>query len=305
VSTPGVAQQPSDDSPLGRLAWEQHGVVHDSQVGCSRQGVRTLIRKGHLVRIHRGVYAVGHTRLSHKGRWMAAVLAFGPGAAVLSHGHAAALHDLRTVPSTAIDVTSPLRRKPERVRAHWARTLDPLDRTTIDAIPVTTVARILLDQAEHLSPQRLRTLVEATLRRDLFDLNQITATIARNRGRHGIAPLSEALHSVADVAPWTQSHLERAMLELVRAAGLPEPAVNVVVDGDVVDFFWPQHNVVVEVDGWGAHRSHASFVGDRRRDARHTAAGRRALRFVYDDVVNQAPTVSAQLSGVLAAASGR
>lgn len=280
-------------------------MVHDSQVGCSRQGIRTLIRKGHLVRIHRGVYAVGHTRLSHKGRWMAAVLAFGPGAAVLSHGHAAALHDLRTVPSTAIDVTSPLRREPERVRAHWARSLDPLDTTTIDAIPVTTVARTLLDEAERLSEQRLRTLLEATLRRDLFDLNQVTATIARNPGRHGIAPLTDALADLPDEAPWTQSRVERAMLELVRAAGLPEPAVNVVVDGDVVDFFWPHHNVVVEVDGWNAHRSHTSFVGDRRRDARHTAAGRRALRFVYDDVVNQAPTVSAQLSGLLAAASDR
>jgi very-short-patch-repair endonuclease len=308
VSKPNVAQQPSDDARLNRLAWEQHGVVHDWQLlalGYSRQAIRTLILKGHLVYIHRGVYAVGHARLSHKGRWMAAVLAFGPGAAVLSHGHAAALHDLRTVPSTAIDVTSPLRRKPERVRAHWARTLDPLDTTTIDAIPVTTVARILLDQAEHLSPQRLRTLLEATLRRDLFDLAAITATIARNPGRHGIAPLTEALADLPDEAPWTQSRLERAMLELIRAAGLPEPAVNVVIDGDVVDFFWRHHNVVVEVDGWDAHRTHAAFTADRRRDARHTAAGRRVARFVYDDVVNRAPAVSVQLSGLLAAASGR
>jgi very-short-patch-repair endonuclease len=236
---------------------------------------------------------------------MAAVLAFGPGAGVLSHGHAAALHDLRTVPSTAIDVTSPLRRKPERVRAHWARSLDPLDTTTVDGIPVTTVARVLLDQAERLSAQRLRTLLEATLRRDLFDLNQITATIARNPGRHGIAPLTEALADLPDEAPWTQSRLERAMLELVRAAGLPEPAVNAVVDGDPVDFFWPRHNVIVEVDGWDTHRSRAAFADDRRRDARRTAAGRGVLRFVYDDVVNRAPTVSVQLSEVLAAASGR
>jgi very-short-patch-repair endonuclease len=308
VSKPGVAQQPSDDSRLNRLAWEQHGVVGDWQLlalGWSRQAIRTLIRKGHLVPIHRGVYAVGHTRLSHKGRWMAAVLAFGPGAGVLSHGHAAALHDLRTVPSTAIDVTSPLRRKPERVRAHWARSLDPLDTTTVDGIPVTTVARVLLDQAERLSAQRLRTLLEATLRRDLFDLNQITATIARNPGRHGIAPLTEALADLPDEAPWTQSRLERAMLELVRAAGLPEPAVNAVVDGDPVDFFWPRHNVIVEVDGWDTHRSRAAFADDRRRDARRTAAGRGVLRFVYDDVVNRAPTVSVQLSEVLAAASGR
>jgi very-short-patch-repair endonuclease len=304
---PSRAYDNSDDPRLWELAWRQHGVVSWEQLralGYDRHAVYRRVGQGWLHRLSKGVYAVGHRRLSAKGQWMAAVLACGPGAAV-SHAHAAALHDLRTTPSGLIDVTGPQRRQVAGVRSHRARTLDPQDVTVVDAIPVTTVARILLDQAEHLSAQRLRTLLEASLRRDLFDLNQITATIARNPGRHGIAPLTAALANLPDEAPWTQSRLERAMLELVRGAGLPEPAVNVVVDGDPVDFFWPRHNVIVEVDGWDAHRSHAAFADDRRRDARRTAAGRRVIRFVYDDVVNRAPTVSGQLSGVLAAASGR
>jgi very-short-patch-repair endonuclease len=304
---PSRAYDNSDDPRLWELAGRQHGVISWEQLwalGYDRHAVYRLVAQGWLHRVHRGVYAVGHTRLSVKGQWMAAVLACGSGAA-LSHAHAAALHDLRTTPSGVIDVTAPSRRHVTGVHSHRARTLDPLDVTVVDAIPVTTVARTLLDQAERLSAQRLRTLLEATLRRDLFDLNQITATIARNPGRHGIAPLTAALGDLPDEAPRTQSRLEQAMLELVRAAGLPEPAVNVVVDGDVVDFFWPHHNVVVEVDGWGTHRSHAAFVGDRRRDARHTVAGRRAARFVYDDVVNRAPEVTAQLTGLLVAASGR
>jgi very-short-patch-repair endonuclease len=314
VSKPGVAQQPSDASRLNRLAWEQHGVVGDWQLlalGWSRQAIRTLIRKGHLVPIHRGVYAVGHTRLSHKGRWMAAVLAFGPGAGVLSHGHAAALHDLRTVPSTAIDVTSPLRRKPERVRAHWARSLDPLDTTTVDGIPVTTVARVLLDQAERLSAQRLRTLLEATLRRDVFDLTSIEATIARNPGRHGIAPLTEALAELPDEAPWTQSEKERHFLEFARAYGLPEPSVNVVVLKDPVDFFWPAAKLIVEVDGWESHKTHAAFEADRVKDAKHHVAGYLVLRITARRIDRDAPAVAGEIRALLrrgselAAASGR
>jgi very-short-patch-repair endonuclease len=122
--------------------------------------------------------------------------------------------------------------------------------------------------------------------------------------RGATAGLTAALDATSDHAPWTQSHLERLFLELVRAAGLPEPQTKVVVDGVVVDFFWPSHNLVVEVDGYAQHRARRSFTDDRRRDVRHAVAGRRTVRFVYDDVVSRAATVTAQLCGLLAAASG-
>jgi very-short-patch-repair endonuclease len=257
------------------------------------------------------VYAVGHTRLSHKGRWMAAVRAFGTGAAVLSHGHATALHDLRTVPSTAIDVTSPLRRKPEGVRAHWARTLDLLDTTTIDAIPVTTVARTLFDEAEVLHPQRLTTLLEASLRRNLFDLNAIEATIARNPGRHGIKPLRRAIAALADEAPWTNSEKERHFLELVRAHGIPEPHVNSIVNGESVDFYWPAARLIVEVDGFEFHRIHRVFDDDRRKDALQTMAGEHVLRYTQSRIDHDRDAVAGEVLTMLrrasagAAASGR
>jgi very-short-patch-repair endonuclease len=297
----------SDRTRLERLARRQHGVVSWEQLralGYTTQVVRRMVAKGWLHRLSRGVYAVGHTRLTLRGRYVAAVLACGEGA-VLSHGDAAALHNLSRAPAGDIHVTAPQQRRLPGVRCHRARTLDPGDITIIDAIPVTTVARTLLDRAEQLSAQRLRTLLETALRQQVFDLVAIQATIARNPGRHGIAPLTEALSRLTDVAPWTQSELERAMLELIRDAGLPEPQVNVVVDGDVVDFFWPHHNLVVEVDGWDTHRGRAAFTADRRRDANHTTAGRRVARFVHDDVANRAPTVSAQLSAMLAEASDR
>jgi len=279
-------------------------------LGYDKRAVHRLVAQGWLHRVHRGVYAVGHTRLSVKGKWMAAVLACGSGAA-LSQAHAAALHDLRTTPSGLIEVTAPGRRHVPGVRAHRARTLDPHDVTVVDAIPVTTVARVLLDQAERLSPQRLRTLLEATLRQDLFDLNQIMATIARNAGRHGIAPLTEALADLPDEAPWTQSEKERHFLEFARAHGLPEPSVNVVLLQDPVDFFWPASRLIVEVDGWRFHKTHVAFEADRAKDAKHHVAGYVVLRLTPWRIDHDAPAVAGEIRALLrrgsasAAASGR
>jgi very-short-patch-repair endonuclease len=72
--------------------------------------------------------------------------------------------------------------------------------------------------------------------------------------------------------------LERDFLELVRDAGLSDPQCNVIVDDELVDFFWPAHNLVVEVDGFLFHRTRRPFEDDRRRDAKHAVAGRLVLR---------------------------
>jgi len=63
---------------LARLAANQHGVVSLAQmraVGLGKEAVKARARRGRLHRVHRGVYAVGHPRLTNEGRWMAAVLA--------------------------------------------------------------------------------------------------------------------------------------------------------------------------------------------------------------------------------------
>lgn len=73
------------------LAERQHGVVAHWQLlelGVERSMVLGRRQAGLLISLHRGVYALGHGRLSREGRWMAAVLACGPGA-VLSHFSAA------------------------------------------------------------------------------------------------------------------------------------------------------------------------------------------------------------------------
>ncbi len=116
--------------------------------------------------IHRGVYAVGHPRLTLHGRWMAAVLACGADA-VLSHHQAAALHGLRRAPWSPIHVSAPGQREHADVVCHVARGMRGRSRTIIDGIPVTSVERVFLDMATVLGPQPLRSLLEAAQRKRL------------------------------------------------------------------------------------------------------------------------------------------
>ncbi|MBW8060531.1 MAG: type IV toxin-antitoxin system AbiEi family antitoxin domain-containing protein [Solirubrobacterales bacterium] len=81
------------------LATRQHGVVARRQLLAAGLGSRAIegrIDAGRLHKLHRGVYAVGHERLSQRGFWMAAALAAGE-SAVLSHRSAAALWGLTQI----------------------------------------------------------------------------------------------------------------------------------------------------------------------------------------------------------------
>ena len=68
-------------------------------LGMSRDQVQDRSAGGQLHRIHRGVYAVGHRKLTLKGVWMSAVLACAPGARItqqrLQNEPEAVLEDLR------------------------------------------------------------------------------------------------------------------------------------------------------------------------------------------------------------------
>jgi predicted transcriptional regulator of viral defense system len=143
-----VGQERPEARAIDELALRQHGVVTRQQLlhlGLSRHTIDRLLRSGWLRPIHRGVFATG-SRLDLRGQWLAAVLASGQ-LAVLSHQSAAALWDLFAV-VTRIDVTAPRSRGPRAgVSVHRTGDLHPEDRASREGIPVTTVARTLLDLA--------------------------------------------------------------------------------------------------------------------------------------------------------------
>jgi hypothetical protein len=233
---------------------------------------------------------------------MAAVLACGP-RALLSHRAAAALCELRPPPSGPIDVTAPgrVRRGRAGIKLHSVRSLAAAHATVRDGIPVTSLPRTLLDYAEVASPQQLRLAVEAAQRRDLLDGSALKQLMRDSPGRHGLKPLGIALAALSDDAPWTQSELEARFLALTRGAGLPAPHCNVVVEGILVDFFWPRQRLVVEVDGYAFHKSRHSFESDRRQDAKLQLAGLRVLRATQARIDHEPDALIGEVARLLSA----
>lgn len=285
------------DTPLAELAFRHHGVVSVAQLyalGFSRRAIARLVERGWLIRVYHGVYAVGHARLSAYGRWMAAVLSCGDGAA-LSHTSAAALWDLRRSDSAAIHITTP---SPAGVRRTSGltihRTRQPFEPTTRDAVPVTTPSRTILDCAALLSPHDLERLVEQAEKLRLLNLNELQTT----PGRKGGANLNAVLAAFREPA-LTRSDLERRMLALCERHGLPMPRTNVLVEGLTVDFLWPHAGLIAETDGRRHHATTAAFQRDRTRDQRLLMLGLRVVRFTYADVVERPAYVASTLRALL------
>jgi very-short-patch-repair endonuclease len=285
---------PSLDARLAALAGRQYGIVTRAQLlglGIGETGIRERLRTGRLHRLHRGVYAVGHTVMRSEAYWLAAVLACGAGA-VLSHASAAAHWNLRRSAAALIDVTVPSkngRRKRPGIRLHRSGRLAPEEVTVHEDIPTTTVARTLLDLADVLPTQALKRAIDESERQRLFDLTSLLAAVQNNPGRRGAKGILELAREPPEL---TDSEFEDAFLALVELHGLPRPRVGVWIDGYRADFLWADERVIVETDGFGAHGTRRAFEHDRRRDRRLAAAGfqtvrvtKRALRYEEDAIV--------------------
>jgi hypothetical protein len=187
--------------------------------------------------------------------------------------------------ASLIDVTATRRRTgAPGVRLHRSRSLDACDTTRHQGIPITKVPRTLLDLAATVRPHRLERALAQAQRLQLYDHRAITDLIARSNGHRGTGALTKA--TSREDPKWTSSELEAWFLTLVRDAGLPEPLVNFSLAAPdhprlEVDFYWPTHHLVVELDGWETHRTRAAFESDRGRDAALQAAGRRVVRFTW------------------------
>lgn len=264
--------------------------------------VRDRLERGQLVRLHRGVYAVGHRRLRPSGTALAAVFAVGRGA-VLSHRDAAGLHCIRPANHRETDVTAAAKRAPiDGIRIHRA-TLLRRDVTWIDGLPVTTLARTLVDLAATLPRDHLaKALYEAERSRRL-DVRAIEETLERTRGRNG--PGHAAMrHALVDLrahgVQLTRSELEIFFAGLVRDHGLPRPATNVHVHGREVDAWWAEAGTAVEVDGWQDHGTRRGFQRDREKSNWLALHGVTLLRFTHRDVTSRPAAVAAQVAAALA-----
>jgi hypothetical protein len=229
--------------------------------------------------LYRGVYAFGHAHLRQEGRWMAAVLASGPRAA-LAHRSAGAILDLLPYASATIHVVAPRSRHPQPgIRLHRTRSLDARDVTTVHGIPVTTIPRTALDLAATEPRHRVERFLAQADRQQRYDQRALEDVIARHNGHRGVRALTALIAAAPQL---TRSDLEGLILEATRARGLTlitDHPIHVPRTGEItVDFYVPEAQLVIEADSWKHHRSRASFEADRLRDLELTTLGYRTAR---------------------------
>ena len=292
------------DRRIAGLAGRQHGVVARWQLdglGIGRGAVERRIARGTLHRVHPGVYAVGHKSLTREGRLLAAVIAYGPEAA-LSHRSAGQLW--RVLPQAGIlpEVTRPASaRDRPGIRVHRS-TIAADERDEIDGIPVTSIHRTLLDLAATLNRRQLeRALNEAEVRR-LTDRLSIPQLLERHPRRRGATALRELLAAKRHV-DFTRNDFEELFLALVQSSGLPRPRMNASlwIRGRFFepDCLWREQRLMVELDGREVHATDEAFEDDRERDRILLAEGWRTARVTWRQLRDQPNEVVADLRQAL------
>ncbi len=267
-----------------------------------KRAIEHRIGSGRYLRLYEGVYAIGHAELTVYGRRRAVVLACGR-RAVLSHRSAAGAWGLRPDGGTKWDVTvrrASAVRPAAPVRVFRYPTLRDDEVVDLDGVLTTTVARTLLDLAAVVPAHHLRRAVERAEHLELFDLTAVTRTLAAHPRQPGRRRLLDLIGDLRDHGtPRTRSDVEAAFLQLCLDHDLPRPQVNRINNGAERDFRFPEHNLIVEVDGYTYHRGRRAFANDRARDREALRRGQRTARFMAGEIVSTPTAVAQELEALL------
>jgi very-short-patch-repair endonuclease len=269
---------------LGRLAGRQYGHVTWMQLlalGFCLGAIEHMCRIGRLIRVHRGVYAVGHRRLEPAALIAAAVLAGAPHA-IASHSSAAFLWGMQRRWQAPPDITLRTDRRRPGICIHTCTTLTRRDIRSQLGIRLTSPARTLLDVAPAMTDAQLaRAAREARLNRYLRlpDLRELLTRQPRHPGATRLKGLA------ATTTGPTRSDFEDVFLEFARRFNLPTPLVNTKIAGYEVDILYPAEKVVIELDSYEFHRDRRSFVRDREKGAALAAEGFLTVYETWDRII--------------------
>jgi hypothetical protein len=202
---------------------------------------------------------------------MAAVLASSP--SVASHFSAGWLWGLMQSRPGTVHVTCKKGRRAQRAFVTHRADLAPADLARRDGIPVTSLARTILDLAADSRERTVRRFIRQADDDKNFDLRAMEDLLKRTRGHRGQAKVRAALEIYEETPVFTRSDLEKRFYEVVTAAGLPAPAMNSFVAGYEIDAWWESARFGVELDIYETHGSRLSFEEDRERDDELLLAG--------------------------------
>ena len=296
----------TQDAPLAarlaRLAERQHGIVSHGQLielGFDPSTIKRRTAAGHLHRLHRGVYSVGHRLMADEGRWMAAVLACGD-RAFLSHtpsGQLQGIVDRRDRTALHVSVSDRTHLQIPGIVVHRPRSLEPRDTTRFRRIPTTTATRTVWDIASTFPPSQARRAFRRAQKLGLLNRTRLSQLLTAAPSRRGAATVRELLAARLLPLAETRSWLEDLLITICDEHDLPLPAVTVPLLGYEVDFLWPSARFVVEADG-GDHLDPAQRDRDNARDIVLGRAGYLVRRYSSAAMEDEA-AVAAEVLAIL------
>jgi hypothetical protein len=282
---------------IARIASRQHGLITTAQLraaGLSRKMIDARVGKGTLIRVHHGVYRVGHTAPSKQADYLAGVLACGEGALLAGRACGHNYRLLRGRPSPPEIVAPGLKQHPGIITRRAK--LDLRDVTVYRRIPSLTVPALMIDLAPRMT---LDDLGDVAQKADAFFNVTVdaVAAVARRRGPFtGIGKLRELY--VGD-APILLSELERRFHAVLVGQSLPLPRTNRRETEGFVDCRWPQHRLAVELDSYRFHRSRKSWEAGYRRRRAARRRGDEFRSYTWFDVVEDQSHMLGELAELL------
>jgi Protein of unknown function (DUF559) len=291
-----IARRIPIDEAIATVAHRQHGNVTQAQLlalGLSRNAIWHRAKAGRLYRVHSCVYAVGRPPKSPLERAAAAVLACGPGAA-LSYASAMTLWGFWKRWDTPLEVSVRKDRRPKGITVHRPRNLILPDLTTHYGIRTTTPARTLWDIAPRLDDPALRRAVKDGLFAKYLPQSQLLELLERHPDHPATTRLIAFMGGGLTRAEW-----EDDFPSACAHYGLPQPVMSAQVGPYTVDALFVREMLIVELDGWPAHRTAISFESDRDRDADTASWGFGTVRITWTRIHAEADREFARLNATL------
>jgi very-short-patch-repair endonuclease len=299
---------PDAPRPIAAIARRNHGIVTVDQLRrfLSPREIEGWVRKGHLTRLHRGVYALAGAPPTPQQRLLAAVRAVAPPAGA-SHRSAAALWKLITDFPVTPEIVVPVRRyaRIPGVLVHRSVDLQPAHILERQTIPVTNplVTILALGAVEPADVVADAINRGAALR--LFRPVAIEAAVARHSrpGRDGLTTVRDALALLPDSRRPSDGVLELQFARIARTYGIEGYEFQHPIRGERIriDFAFPDVRLAIEVDDYETHGTPMGFVHDRERQNRLVVLGWTVLRFTWHDLTRRPAVVARQINDVLRA----
>ena len=290
------------DRAVARVASGQKTLVSTEQLaacGLGKDAVAYRVKSGRFHPVFRTVFSVGSGELPPLALELAALMSCGKGS-FISHRSAAFVWGMRKAPPAQVEL-SVVRRccgLREEIRVHRIKAVDRREVRREQGLWVSSPARAVLEVAGVGTKDELVDVIDAGLGLRRFTPGDLKLVLERNRPCRGAARLAAVMADDTSMAI-SRSRAEKALLRLVRDAGLPMPETNVPFGKFEADFLWREERVIVELDSATYHSGPGVFQRDHEKDLVFRGAGYDVLRPTRAHVVHQGPRVLVLLTQAL------